>query len=164
MTPAAVALAALLAATTDPGGGRPHACALLSSEEVRAVQGEALQERKPSEASRAFRLAQCFYRTPTFARSVSVALAVPLPTDTARAGPRAYWRATFDGSDEPRPVPALGDEAFWVADRVSGALYVLRGDTFLRLSVGGVADEQARLERARSLAERALSRLSGSSP
>jgi hypothetical protein len=136
-----------------------NACALLSSDEVREVQGEAVQELRPSQSTRAFRVTQCFYRTPTFARSVSVALAVPLETDTARSGPRAYWNATFHASEEAKPVPALGDEAYWVSDRVTGALYVLRGDAFLRLSVGGVADEAARLERARALAESALRRL-----
>ena len=66
--------------------------------------------------------------------------------------------------DKPQPVSGLGDEAFWVADRVTGALYVLHGDIFLRLSVGGVTDEEARLQRARALAESALRRLPGSRP
>jgi hypothetical protein len=137
-----------------------NACALLTSDEVREVQGEAVQELRPSQSTRAFRVAQCFYRTPTFARSVSVALAVPLEGDAARSGPRAYWQATFHDSDEQlRSVPALGDEAYWVSDRVTGALYVLRGEAFLRVSVGGVADEAARLERARALAESALRRI-----
>jgi hypothetical protein len=156
---AAIGLVLLVAPAPATAAGAESACALLSEEDVRRVQGEPVQERKPSEAGRTFRVIQCFYRTPTFAKSVSVALAVPLPTDAARSGPRDYWRATFDDSAEPRPVPALGDEAFWVGDRVTGALYVLRGDAFLRLSVGGVADEAARLERARVLAESVLPRL-----
>jgi hypothetical protein len=162
MKAAAVGLGLLLAAAPELRGGEEQACALLSEEEVGAVQGERVQQRQPSEASRAFRVAQCFYRTPTFARSVSVALAVPLPGDAARSGPRAYWRDTFHRTrDNPRPVPDLGDEAFWVGDRVTGALYVLRGDAFLRLSVGGVADEESRMKRARTLAEDALRRLAG---
>lgn len=159
MTAAAVGLGLFIAGAPGTPGGAEQACALLSEEEVLRVQGEPVQERKPSEARHTFRVWQCFYRTPTFAKSVSVALAVPLPGDRARSGPRDYWRATFEDSHEPRPVPALGDEAFWVGDRVTGALYVLRGDTFLRLSVGGVTDEAARLKRTRALAESAVRRL-----
>jgi hypothetical protein len=136
------------------------ACGLLSSEEVRGVQGEAVQERRPRQSAQAFRIDQCFYRTPTFARSVSIALAVPLESDAARAAPRAYWMKTFrEGEEEARSVPGLGDEAYWVGDRVTGALYVLVGEAFFRLSVGGVKDEATRLERARALAEAALRRL-----
>jgi len=161
MSAAALSLGLLLAAAADVRGAQT-ACALLTTEEVRAVQGEPVEERTPSEASRAFRVAQCFYRMPTFAKSVSIALAVPLPGDAARSGPRAYWRDTFHRTrDNPRPVPDLGDEAFWVGDRVTGALYVLRGDAFLRLSIGGVTDEAVRIKRARTLAENALPRLPG---
>lgn len=40
-----------------------------------------------------------------------------------------------------------------------GALYVLKGNTFLRISVGGVREEPARIEKSVALARLALKRL-----
>ena len=59
----------------------------------------------------------------------------------------------------PKPIAGLGDEAFWVGDPLSGALYVLKGEIFLRVSVGGPTDEAQKIKRARALASRALKRL-----
>lgn len=42
---------------------------------------------------------------------------------------------------------------------VAGALYVLRGNTFIRVSVGGITDEKERVEKSRQLAVAALGRL-----
>ena len=64
-----------------------------------------------------------------------------------REGRHAFRYATF------------GDEAFWVGDPLSGALYVLKGDVFLRVSVGGPTDEAQKIKRARALASHALKRL-----
>lgn len=63
--------------------------------------------------------------------------------------------------EPPKAVSGLGEEAFWAGDRVTGALYVLQGDTFLRISLGGSRDEAARLERTSVLAKSALRRLAG---
>jgi type IV secretory pathway VirB10-like protein len=60
----------------------------------------------------------------------------------------------------PQKVAGLGDEAFWTSSRVGGALYVLKGNSFIRVSLGGSAkDESTRLNRAKALAEKALKRL-----
>jgi hypothetical protein len=40
-----------------------------------------------------------------------------------------------------------------------GALYVLKGNTFVRISVGGVREEPARIEKSVALARLALKRL-----
>ena len=106
---------------------------------------------------------------------MSVALGVPL-TDSKRSGPRDYWQAQFkreerdereesdEKKQEPRRVAGLGDEAFWVGDPVTGALYVLRGEVFLRVSVGGSADQSQKIKRATTLAVFALKRLDTSGP
>lgn len=168
---------------SPPQGRTWDACALLSDAEVRHVQGETIIERKhTAQDSPSFRVVQCFYRTATLVRSVSLALTVPLPGDATRAGPRAYWRESFHGKTRaekgaapptapspgaarpplpPRRVSGLGEEAFWVGDRLTGTLYALQGDVFIRVSVGGVTEEASRLQRTRTLAERALRRLSG---
>lgn len=64
-----------------------------------------------------------------------------------------------DESASAQPVRGIGEEAFWSASRVGGALYVLRGDRFLRISVGGNGDAEAKLKKSRTLAEKVLRRL-----
>jgi hypothetical protein len=59
----------------------------------------------------------------------------------------------------PRPISALGEEAYWVGGPLSGALYVLEGNLFLRISVGGVPKESTRIAKSLSLASAILSRL-----
>jgi hypothetical protein len=154
-------------------------CRLLTDAEVRAVQGHAPKQKIPSEQpAGSFRFTQCFYQTAELSSSVSVALGIPL-TDSKRSGPRDYWQAQFkrderdvreerEESDEkkqaPRRLAGLGDEAFWVGDPVTGALYVLRGEVFLRVSVGGSGDQSQKIKRARTLAIYALKRLDTSGP
>ncbi|HJQ31823.1 MAG TPA: hypothetical protein VJ866_06590 [Pyrinomonadaceae bacterium] len=59
----------------------------------------------------------------------------------------------------PVRVPGLGDEAFWSANRVGGALYVLKGERFFMLSVGGKGDGDEKLKKAKALARDALRHL-----
>jgi hypothetical protein len=151
-------------------------CRLLTDAEVRAVQGDTPAQKIPSEQpAGSFRFTQCFYQTPELSSSVSVALGIPL-TDNKRSGPRDYWQAQFkreerdereesdEKKQEPRRLARLGDEAFWVGDPFAGALYVLRGEIFLRVSVGGSADQAQKIKRARTLAIYALKRLDTSGP
>lgn len=53
----------------------------------------------------------------------------------------------------------LGDAAVWSGDAAAGALYVLRGDTVLRVSVGGAGTADEKIARSKKLAARALKRL-----
>ena len=145
-------------------------CRLLSDAEVLAVQGHAPAQKVPSEQPiQSFRFTQCFYRTPEITNSVSVALGIPLASDRKRSGPRDYWRERFHSQSQaspgkkkkepPKPLSGIGEEAFWVGDPVTGALYVLKGEVFLRLSVGGSPGETQRIKRATALASHALKRL-----
>jgi hypothetical protein len=59
----------------------------------------------------------------------------------------------------PKKIDGVGEEAFWSGNRVGGALYVLKGDVFFRISVGGPDNEQTKLEKSKQLAQKALSRL-----
>ena len=52
-----------------------------------------------------------------------------------------------------------GDEAFWTGDAHAGALYVLGAGTVVRISVGGVSDEEERIQRSKTLAQAALNRV-----
>lgn len=160
-------------------------CALLSSAEIQVIQSERVEETKPSvQPSGGFVMLQCFYRTTTFAKSVSLALAAPDPAKPSALTPREFWRKQFHPTEpaeeekpvagkapkkaevereeelrKPRPIDGLGEEAYWVGNTISGALYVLEGKSFLRISVGGVREESARMEKSKALARAALQRL-----
>lgn len=167
-----VAGAALHAAPAQPAAANRDVCALLGAEDIRAIQGVALKERKKSgESVRGLEFAQCFFAATDFSRSVSLTLI----SGKTRDGARGYWQETFHkrpkntaaapGSGRKKPPPrsieGTGDEAFWTGDARAGVLYVLNGDAVLRISVGGVPDEDERLSRSTALLRVALKRLSG---
>jgi hypothetical protein len=164
-------------------------CALLTSAEIDAVQGEPVKETKPSvQPSGSFLMSQCFFRAASFDKSVSLVLFTADPAKPSAPGPREYWQEQFHPREpavkekdepaagqakapketeedrerelrKPRPVAGLGEEAYWVGNPITGAFYVLQGDTFLRISVGGVREEPARIEKSKALARAALKRL-----
>lgn len=166
----AVLFAAGAASQPAPAAVR-DACQLLTADEVRAVQEVAVKERKGSvDQAKALRFAQCVFATSDLTRSVSLTVI----TGTASDGARDYWKKTFHPQrsdaalaaatrkkDLPRAVPATGEEAFWTGDKRAGALYVLSGGMVLRVSVGGVTDEEERIRRSKVLAQAALVRLRG---
>jgi hypothetical protein len=152
---------------------------------MEAVQGEPVKETKPSvQQSGSFLMSQCFFRTATFTKSVSLALAAPDPAKPSAFTPREFWGKQFHPPElveeekpvagkapkkteeereeelrKPRPVGGLGEEAYWVGNAITGALYVLQGDAFLRISVGGIREESERIEKSKALARAALKRL-----
>jgi hypothetical protein len=65
-------------------------------------------------------------------------------------------RETSSGKKKlpPRRIADLGDEAFWTS-----TLYVLKGDQYFRLSVGGADDEETKIRKSSDLARLVLQRL-----
>ena len=162
------------------------ACALLTSKEIEAVQGEAIKETKlTGQSTGGFSISQCFFTLPTFTNSVS--LLVAQKGEGAGANdPKDFWRDTFRGEkgkdkdkdhdreagrdkkkgeeDEeeaapPQKIAGIGDEAYWTGSRVGGALYVLKGNEYVRISVGGPADQAAKIKKSKALAQKAIARL-----
>ena len=158
-------------------------CSLLTSADVAAVQGEPVQQTKPSnQPGTGLMMSQCLFRTTTPTKSVSLAVAAP-----SAVSPRAFWRKQFhagqdaakekdsgraekksvaerkeqeeEESTRPRAIAGLGEVAYWVGGPIAGALYVLKGNTFLRISVGGIREESARIEKSNALARLALKRM-----
>jgi hypothetical protein len=144
-----------------------------------------VKQRQPgTQQAHGLLLSQCYVGTGT-PRSVSIAVAGNTTSGGRTITPRAFWRDQFHDRDasvaererdrpdtdrkaakrEPesetaaRRIGGVGDEAFWSGTRIAGALYVLRGDTFVRVSVGGIADEKERIEKSRQLAVAALARV-----
>jgi hypothetical protein len=149
-----------------------HVCALLTGADVEAFLGEPVRERRPSsQPSGGLLTSQCVFVVATPARSVSVAVAAPDAAHPSALKPREFWRRQFhpsgradpDGNEaeshQPRVINGLGEEAYWVGTPIAGAIYVLVGDRFLRVSVGGVKQESARIEKSTALARAIIERL-----
>jgi hypothetical protein len=167
------------------GAGSVDACQLLTSTEIEAVQGEPVKEVKPNvQPNGGMRISECLFHTSNFAKSVSVALATRSVGQTSALTPRKFWQRQFRGLDtqkdktrgasneivkpeskveeetgEARRIKGLGEDAYWVGSPIASALYVLQGDKFVRISVGGVGEESVRIEKSKVLARAALKRL-----
>jgi hypothetical protein len=157
-------------------------CKLLTGADVQAVQDDPVQETKPSaQPSGGLVMSQCLFRTANPSKSVSLSIA-----SAGSISPRAFWQKQFQSakstseerehektaaehkqgqheedeeSTKPRSIAGIGEQAYWVGSPMVGALYVLKGNTFLRISVGGVPEEPARIQKSVALARLALKRL-----
>jgi hypothetical protein len=147
------------------------------------VQGEAFSEAQRSDSRNGdFIVAQCYYALPTTLNSVVLNVTTASEGQGAH-GPKAFSEDTFGweekggrdkekerdrasrdkpkgGEEEqedapPEKVNGLGDEAFWIASRVWGALYVLKKDQFFRIS----GDEKTKLKKSKTLAQQVLKRI-----
>jgi hypothetical protein len=66
-------------------------CALLTSKDIQAVQGDPVQETKPSrQPGGGLVMSQCLFRTATSSKSISVAIASP-----GAISPRTFWQKQF---------------------------------------------------------------------
>ncbi len=136
-----------------------------------------------------FAVSQCFYSLPTFSKSISLEVTRPRanerekPEDqwkamfrgaTAKASEREEDARSRKGQREaegekekekekesspPRKIAGVGDEAYWVGPAIVGGLYVRKGDSYFRLSVGGPDVEAAKIEKLKKLGRKAVARL-----
>jgi hypothetical protein len=166
-----------------------NACGLLEKKEIEAIQGSPIKETKSSAGSDGgFRVSQCFYTAEEFSKSVSLAVTQSDTVSPRKRSPRKFWKETFGryAGDEkerernqeekenlgdqarqeereeslpPKKIDGIGDEAYWTAGRMGGALYILKDDTFIRISVGGQDKEETKIDKSKALAEKALRRL-----
>ena len=159
------------AAQEETGSGG-YACTLLTKEEIEAVQGEPFKSTKPSQKSGAgLTVSQCYFELPSTVNSVVLTVTQKAEGSGAR-DPKQSWQEIFhrektsekkgeeeEKEKEPQKIDGVGDEAFWTGTRVGGALYVLKGNTYIRISVGGAGDQAQKTEKSKALAESALKRL-----
>jgi hypothetical protein len=150
---------------------------LLTKEETESVQGEPFKSAKASQGpGTGLKVSQCYFELPTPVNSI--VLTVTRKADGANArDPRESWHELFSGEHPrerekerekekeegpekgPRKIEGVGDEAFWSGSRVGGALYVLKGESYIRISVGGAGDQALKLEKCKTLAAFVLKRL-----
>jgi hypothetical protein len=137
----------------------PNACQVLTPREVGRVQGTKYKKTRLSETSDAgIAVSQCYYALPHHTDSVTV--------DLIRGKARDFFESHFPlvttvshRAATVRPVAGVGERAVWTASRVAGALYVLSGETVVRVSLGGNGNEEQRIDRARRLAANVVRRL-----
>jgi len=159
-------------------------CSLIPRAEIEEVQREAVTDTKSSAPVRpGVAAVQCFYTVATFARSVSLEVTRSDLKRPPGGGARDQWNEMFhpearasgttrrgeagrEGrierekeSSPPLPVKDVGDEAFWRGNAITGGLYVLIGDAYIRISIGGSEDRSIKLEKATALARKAIARL-----
>ena len=160
------------------------ACALITKEEIEAIEGSPITDVKSSENSDGeFRVSQCFYTAKEYARSVSLAVTQSNPNKPGNRTPKDFWKETFgrfsggeaesekdkkaspeperekEKSAPPKKIDGLGDEAYWLGNRMGGTLYVLKKDAFIRVAVGNADSPETMLKKAKALAEKAIPRL-----
>ena len=145
-------------------------CALLIKDEIQAVQGSPITDTKSSDVpGGVFLVGQCYYAAAESSKSVS--LAVTRSNPQLNKSVRDYWKETFGrfsskenneeaekkreeaargerrrGEEEegrpPKKIEGVGEEAFWSGNRFGGALYALKKETIVRVSVGGPGNEE----------------------
>ena len=64
-----------------------------------------------------------------------------------------------EGGAPLRKIEGIGEEAYWSGTRVGGALYVLKGNAFIGISLGGADTDEVRIEKSKKLAAKAIERL-----
>ena len=164
--------------------GTVDACKLLTADEIQTIQRDTLKEIKPSaRTGGTFIISQCFYATSQFVNSVSLTVTQQSSANGAESI-RELWTERFrsPGSHDkerererdnkakapeeeegegapPERVNGLGDEAYSVGNAKFGALYVLKGNQILRISVGGSHSHPESIQKMKSLAQYAVSRL-----
>jgi hypothetical protein len=164
--------------------GTVDACKLLTADEIQTIQRDTLKEIKPSaRTGGTFIISQCFYATSQFVNSVSLTVTQQSSANGAESI-RELWTERFrsPGSHDkerererdnkakapeeeegegapPERVNGLGDEAYSVGNAKFGALYVLKGNKILRISVGGSHSHPESIQKMKSLAQYAVSRL-----
>jgi len=161
------------------------ACALIEKSEITSLQGLEVQQAQPGSLKYGeLDVSQCYYAavSPDGLRNLSVHLQVIMrnPQSNTRGALNEFWKARFDderkverreeseeseedGPKAPVRVPGIGDKAFWLASDRGGALFVLKKDKIVRVTVGGTGDPEASLEKSleksKTLARLALARL-----
>jgi hypothetical protein len=159
------------------------ACKLLTNEEIKTIQRDTLKDTTlTSRTGGTLIISQCFYATSQFVNSVSLTV-TQQNSDTGAESIREFWEQRFrstgshdrerererdnkaKASEEeeegapPERVKGIGEEAYSVGNAKFGALYVLKGNKILRISVGGSHSQPERIQKMKTLAQYAVSRL-----
>jgi hypothetical protein len=158
--------------------GPLDACALIEKLEIASVQGVEVQQLQPtSQKNSDLDISQCYYTAISADGLKNLSVYVQVIQRDSKSAPRdalkEFWKERFgreskekrrEETDEeeainpPLRVSGVGDEAFWLGSSRGGALFVLKKDRVVRVTVGG-SDAKAQIEKSKTLAKKALTRL-----
>jgi hypothetical protein len=158
---------------------RIAACGLVTMEEVGAIQRATIIDAKSSGGpSGDMLMSQCYYTSKEPNQSVSLAIVQANSQNPSGSDIKKYWEDSIQrfteqaeeekgkearGEEEkkipPKKIEGVGEEAYWSASRVGGALYVLTKDVIIRVSVGGPDNEQTKIDKSKALAQKAIDRI-----
>jgi hypothetical protein len=163
----AILFSSAIAATAARGvaaAAAPDACHVLSMRDIARVQGAKYTKTRLTETTaEGMTVSQCYYTLPKLTDSVTV--------DLIRGNARKFWEEHFENphneaeaepeekNNKPREIGGVGEDAVWSGNRLAGALYVLSGDTVLRVSVGGGGAEDEKIEKSKRLAARVIAKM-----
>jgi len=142
------------------------------------------QTKSSGSSADGFTVSQCYFTLPTSTNSISLVVTQRGEGPGAR-DPKQFWKETFPGdrdseqtrekdrdkdrdkgrekeereSGPPLKIAHLGDQAFWSGNPVGGALYVLKGNALVRVSIGGSADQRTKINKSKALAQIVLKHL-----
>jgi len=166
--------------------GALDACALIEKSEIASVQGVEVQQVQPTSQKHGdLNISQCYYTVISADGSKNLSVYVQViqldPKSARRDALKEFWEERFrsesrerrgeereerereeeeEAINPPVRVPGIVDEAFWLGTSRGGALYVLKKDKVLRVTVGGADDSaKAQIEKSKTLAHKALARL-----
>jgi hypothetical protein len=169
-------------AGTASSAGAFDACALIEKSEIASVQGVEVQQMQPtSQKNGDLDISQCYYTALSADGSKNLSVFVQVtqldPKSARRDALKKFWEERFgreskekksegkeEGEEEeainpPLRVSGVGAEAFWLGSSRGGALFVLKKDKVLRVTVGGADAAFAQIEKSKTLAKKALARL-----
>ena len=157
-----------------------NTCALIEESEIALVQGLPVQQMQPTNQKNGdLDISQCYYTAISADGSKNLSVFVQViqrdPKSARRHAVKEFWEERFGRESKekkraeeeeeeeairpPLPVSGVGDEAFWLGSSRGGALFVLKKDKLVRVSVGGTDDAKAQIEKSKTLAKKALTRL-----
>lgn len=148
------------------------ACTLLSSEVIASVVGEGIKETiKLQDSEAGFHVSQCRFFLATAPHAINLRIVQKGPGADGR-DPRQAWNETFapeklqdkklQGAHRkwlPEAISGVGEKAFWREDGSGGALYVLKGNAYLRISIGGPHEKEEKIKKCLALANIVLKHL-----
>jgi hypothetical protein len=168
-------------AATVPASGKGFidACALIEKSEISSVQGFQVQSTVPSTHTTGdLVISQCYYTVTSADGSKNLSVHVEvMQADPKSSKPYAvknYWEETFgeggksrggereeeERSTPPQRIAGVGEEAFWIGNKMGGAVYALKRDKLVRVSVGGPDDQKTKIEKSKRFVTDVFKRLS----
>jgi hypothetical protein len=137
--------------------------AVITKKEAESALGEAVNEPQPRNGEGADGYySRCNYYSLNPGRSLVLRVRQASPEQLA---PVKQLEELIAGSAAIKPVTGLGDKAALASESAdkgmsrSLMLYIVKGNAFVTVGIGGMSDEKVALEKARALARKILAKL-----